>query len=93
MKSFHIITPWNSLMKVIWTVTLSYFTGALPKDASFSMHAMIINHYLYGASYPRGGASEIAFHMIPIIERSGGKVLMRAQVKEILVEDGKAVGK
>ena len=57
------------------------------------MHAALINHYLYGGSYPRGGASEIAFHMIPIIERSGGRVLVRAPVKEILIENGKVSGK
>ncbi len=48
------------------------------------MHAALINHYLYGASYPRGGASEIAFHMIPIIEKAGGKVLVRAKVSKVL---------
>ena len=57
------------------------------------MHAALINHYLYGASYPRGGASEIGFHMIPLIERSGGRVLVRAPVTDILTEEGKVVGK
>jgi hypothetical protein len=32
-----------------------------------------------------GGASEIALNIIPIIERAGGKVLVRANVTEILV--------
>lgn len=56
------------------------------------MHAMLINHYMYGASYPRGGASEIAYHMIPIIESAGGRVLVRATVSRILVENNRAVG-
>jgi all-trans-retinol 13,14-reductase len=68
-------------------------SGTLPKQGSFAMHAALINHYLYGASYPRGGASEIAFHMIPIIERSGGRVLVRAPVTKILTNaKGKAIG-
>ncbi|XP_077979087.1 all-trans-retinol 13,14-reductase-like [Glandiceps talaboti] len=67
--------------------------GTLPSEGSFAMHATLINHYLYGSSYPVGGASEIAFHTIPSIEKAGGKVLVRAQVSQILVDrDGKAVG-
>ncbi len=57
------------------------------------MHAMLTNHYTYGAYYPRGGSSEIAFHMIPVIEKSGGRVLFRARVTEILTDDsGHAIG-
>lgn len=52
------------------------------------MHSILANHYLYGASYPRGGASEIAFHIIPVIEKVGGKVLVRANVSKILVDEG-----
>jgi len=66
--------------------------GTEPSKGSFAMHAALINHYMYGASYPRGGASEIAFHIIPTIEKAGGRVLVRAPVKQILCEDGKAVG-
>ena len=68
-------------------------TGAIPSQASFAMHGALINHYMYGASYPRGGASEIAYHIIPVIEKSGGKVLVRAPVSDILFDDnGKAKG-
>ena len=46
-----------------------------------------------GAFYPIGGASEIAFNMIPIIEASGGKVLVKAQVTQILTnQNGEACG-
>lgn len=67
--------------------------GKIPKDASFSMHSLIVCHYLNGAWYPKGGASEIAFHMIPIIEKAGGAVLVRAPVNRILLNDAKeAIG-
>lgn len=59
----------------------------MPKDASFSMHSLLITHYLNGAWYPKGGASEIAYHMIPIIEKAGGAVLVRAPVNRILFND------
>ncbi len=57
------------------------------------MHAMLIEHFRRGGSYPVGGASEIAFHMIPVIEKSGGRVLVRCPVSEILInEKGHAKG-
>ena len=46
-----------------------------------------------GGYYPIGGASEIAFNMIPIIEASGGRVLVRANVQKILCNpSGQACG-
>ncbi|CAI5676132.1 unnamed protein product [Oreochromis niloticus] len=63
--------------------------GKIPKDASFAMHSLLITHYLNGAWYPKGGASEIAYHMIPIIEKAGGAVLVRAPVNRILFNDAK----
>jgi len=68
--------------------------GTMPGEGSFAMHAILANHYLFGASYPRGGASEIAFHIIPVIEKAGGKVLVRAPVSKILVDEnsGKVKG-
>uniref|UniRef100_A0A672RN64 All-trans-retinol 13,14-reductase n=1 Tax=Sinocyclocheilus grahami TaxID=75366 RepID=A0A672RN64_SINGR len=67
--------------------------GKMPKEASFSMHSLLLCHYLNGAWYPKGGASEIAYHMIPIIEKAGGAVLVRAPVNRILLNDAKeAIG-
>ncbi|KAJ8389939.1 hypothetical protein AAFF_G00112240 [Aldrovandia affinis] len=63
--------------------------GNIPKDASFSMHSLLMCHYLNGAWYPKGGASEIAYHMIPIIEKAGGAVLVRAPVSRILFNEAK----
>lgn len=57
------------------------------------MHALLVNHFLEGAFYPRGGPSEIAFHTIPVIERAGGAVLTRAAVQSVLLDSaGKACG-
>lgn len=53
------------------------------------MHSLLVTHYLNGAWYPKGGASEIAYHMIPIIEKAGGAVLVRAPVHRILFNDAK----
>ncbi|XP_027016914.1 all-trans-retinol 13,14-reductase-like [Tachysurus fulvidraco] len=59
--------------------------GNAPKEASFSMHSLLVCHYLPGAWYPKGGASQIAYNMIPIIEKAGGAVLVRAPVSRILL--------
>lgn len=53
------------------------------------MHSLLVTHYLNGAWYPKGGATEIAYHMIPIIEKAGGAVLVRAPVNRILFNDAK----
>ena len=67
-------------------------SGPPPKEGSFFMHASVANHYLNGAWYPRGGTSEIANKIIPTIESSGGRVLVRKKVKQIIIENKKAVG-
>jgi len=66
--------------------------ATIPSESSFSMQALLMNHFMRGSYYPVGGASEIAHSIVPVIERSGGKVMVRAQVEEILVNGGKAVG-
>ncbi|XP_013771310.1 putative all-trans-retinol 13,14-reductase [Pundamilia nyererei] len=69
------------------------FYGVPPKDSSFLINALLLHHYKRGAYYPRGGASEFAFHIIPVIQQAGGAVLVRAPVQRILVnEQGKAYG-
>ena len=56
-------------------------------------YAQLVNHYIPGAFYPLGGTSEIAFQIIPIIERYGGRVLVDAPVSKILInEKGRANG-
>nr|XP_020649645.1 putative all-trans-retinol 13,14-reductase [Pogona vitticeps] len=79
--------------KDLQAVLSYFFYGVPPKDSSFLMTSLLVRHYQHGSWYPKGGPSEIPFQMIPIIERSGGAVLMRAHVNEILVsESGAAIG-
>ncbi|MFO7530086.1 MAG: NAD(P)/FAD-dependent oxidoreductase [Marinobacter sp.] len=66
--------------------------GVTPSHSSFMVHALIAKHYLYGGFYPVGGASEIAKTIIPVIQASGGEVFTYADVTEILLEKGRAVG-
>ena len=66
--------------------------GLPPSESSFAAHAIVANHYLEGGYYPVGGASRIAETIVPAIESAGGKVLVNAEVAEIVVEGGRAVG-
>lgn len=67
--------------------------GVTPSHTTFSMHALLVDHYIRGAFYPRGGPSEIAFHTIPVIQQAGGAVLTRASVQSVLLDSaGKACG-
>lgn len=59
----------------------------MPREASFAMHASLTNHFKYGGYYPKGGPSEIAFNIIPVIERAGGRVLVNAEVTDILMDE------
>lgn len=66
--------------------------GLPPAQSSFAIHATIVDHYLEGASYPVGGASRLAAALVPTIERAGGRLLLNADVKQIVVEGRRAVG-
>ena len=66
--------------------------GLPPAQSSFAIHALVASHYFRGGYYPVGGSAVIAESIIPVIERAGGTVLINAEVAEVVVEDGRAVG-
>lgn len=66
--------------------------GLPPGQGSFAMHAVVARHYLWGASYPVGGSGAIASAIAPIIESAGGAIAVSADVSEIVIENGRAVG-
>ncbi|NXQ74467.1 RETST reductase, partial [Quiscalus mexicanus] len=85
------LTPNPELRAVLSYIFPTY--GVLPSKASFSMHSILVNHFLHGAWYPKGGAGEIAFHTIPVIRRAGGNVFGKAPVQRILLDaQGRACG-
>ena len=65
--------------------------GTKPAESSFFMQALLTNHYIYGAKFPRGGSSEIPFHLVRQIEKAGGRVLVRAEVSKILTDSSGTV--
>ncbi|KAK7134228.1 hypothetical protein R3I93_017592 [Phoxinus phoxinus] len=63
-----------------------FFYGVPPKDSSCMINALMLHHFKRGAYYPKGGASEIPFHITKVIEKYEGRVLVRAPVSRILVD-------
>ncbi|KAK3529228.1 hypothetical protein QTP70_021923 [Hemibagrus guttatus] len=62
-----------------------FFYGVPPKQSSSVINLLMLHHYKRGAYYPKGGASEIPFHIAKVIQKYGGRVLVRAPVNHILV--------
>ncbi|NWV86353.1 RETST reductase, partial [Dasyornis broadbenti] len=85
------LTPNPELRAVFSYIFPTY--GVLPSKASFSMHSILVNHFIHGAWYPKGGSGEIAFHMISVIRKTGGNVFGKAPVQRILLDpQGRACG-
>jgi all-trans-retinol 13,14-reductase len=61
--------------------------GPTPKKANFFIHASIVNHYLEGGYFPKGGPGSITKNIIPTIESNGGRVLVNAKVDTFLVNN------
>lgn len=66
--------------------------GLPPKQSSFFMHATVVKHYFDGGSFPIGGSSQIVKTVEPIIEASGGSILISAEVEEVQIENNRAKG-
>ena len=66
--------------------------GLPPSEASFMMHASLAKHYFAGGNYPVGGSWKMAATIVPVIRAAGGEVFTYAKVKQVLIEDGRAVG-
>ena len=81
----------NEVLKTVLAYNFGSY-GTLPRDTSFVMHALLSDHFAHGGYYPEGGGSEIAYHIIPVIEKGGGRVLVNSNVTNILFDDdGKKV--
>lgn len=84
------LTKNEELISILCTQWGDY--GVPPRQSSFLIHALVARHYLFGGYYPIGGASQIAATIIPTVQASGGEVFTYANVKQILIEKGQAVG-
>lgn len=64
--------------------------GLSPKESSFASHCIVINHFMGGGYYPRGGANRIHETIIDNLESLGVPVFIKAKVEKIITK-GKSV--
>jgi len=61
--------------------------GAPPHRGTFLMCAAVARGLsIEGGAYPLGGSRELAKQLVPVIEKNGGRVLVRANVEEIVTD-------
>lgn len=78
----------TSNRKLMGVLTYHYGDyGETPERGAFLMNALIASHYRSGAYYPIGGPLKISESIVRLIERWGGKVLVRAAVSSILIDN------
>jgi all-trans-retinol 13,14-reductase len=66
--------------------------GAPPAQAPFVEHALVTGSYNAGAYYPIGGPARFVQTLRPAIEAAGGELRVAADVRRIVLSDGRASG-
>lgn len=84
------LTKNKKLIKVLTGQYGDY--GLPPKQSSFAMHASVVKHYFNGGNFPIGGSSQIVTTIDPVIEKSGGTILINADVNKVIIKNNKAIG-
>jgi len=88
-----VLHRWTRNPELIGVLTAQWGDyGLPPSQSSFGIHALIASHYFSGASYPVGGAARICETITPLIERNGGKVVVSAEVAEVVIRNRQAMG-
>jgi len=92
-NTYEVLKEITNNEKLIAVLTGQYGDyGLSPQKSSFVMHASVFSHYLDGGNYPIGGSKMIAHSILPQIEKAGGKVVVRAEVEKVLVQNNLATG-
>lgn len=63
-----------------------------PTRATMIGHAAVTNHFLQGSYYPSGGGQIFSDKLGAVVERNGGKILLRSNVERIEIKNGKVTG-
>lgn len=81
----------NEKLKAVLTSQWGYY-GSTPSKSSFAMHALTACHFWSGGYYPVGGSQVFADHFLRVVAEAGGETLVRADVAEVIIEKGRAIG-
>jgi prolycopene isomerase len=71
-----------------------YCWSVVPAEQTPMINAgMVFSDRHYGGiNYPKGGVGKIAEKLVEGLEKAGGEIEYKARVREIIIENGKAVG-
>ena len=71
-----------------------YCWSVVPADLTPMINAgMVFSDRHYGGiNYPKGGVGKISQKLVEGLEKTGGEIQYKSKVKQILIENGKAVG-
>ncbi|MEZ4391337.1 MAG: NAD(P)/FAD-dependent oxidoreductase [Polyangiales bacterium] len=81
----------NPKLRTVLAGQWGYY-GSPPSQGSFAIHAGVVHHFFHGAHYPVGGAGNIARALLRTVADAGGWTRIRAEVDQVLIEGGAAVG-
>ncbi len=81
----------NERLRAVLVSQWAYY-GSPPSRSSFAMQALVAKHFMWGGYYPVGGSREIARHLLHRVAAAGGWTTVRADVEQIVIEQGRAVG-
>lgn len=91
--TYEVLSNLTSNKELIKVLTGQYGDyGLPPKQSSFYMHASVVRHYFSGGSFPIGGSSQIVKKIAPLIDKTGGTILINAEVEEVIVDNNTAKG-
>jgi prolycopene isomerase len=71
-----------------------YCWSVVPAEKTPMINAgMVFSDRHYGGiNYPKGGVGQIALKLVEGLEKTGGEIHYKSKVKEIVIENGEAVG-
>ncbi|BBM84393.1 phytoene desaturase family protein [Candidatus Uabimicrobium amorphum] len=81
----------NTKLFDILTARWVYY-GSPPDESSFGIQAVIDRHFHEGGYYPVGGGKQLTTAFLKKIYHQGGETRVCAEVKQICIENDRAVG-
>lgn len=78
-------------LRAMFVAQWGYY-GSPPSRSSFAIQALVTKHFQWGGYYPVGGSARIAKELLRVVAANGGWTRIRADVSQILLEGGRAVG-
>jgi all-trans-retinol 13,14-reductase len=84
------LTP-DPRLRAVFASQWGYY-GSPPSRSSFAIQALVVKHFQHGGYYPVGGSARIGVELLRTVAEAGGWTRIDADVAEILVERGRAVG-